>query len=48
LIPLENAQHFKHDIAGSQLQIFDNLGHVPHEEDPQHTVDAVVKFLTTQ
>jgi pimeloyl-ACP methyl ester carboxylesterase len=48
LIPIDSAQHFKRDIAGSQLQVFDELGHVPHEEDPQRTVDAVVKFLAVQ
>ena len=45
LIPVEYAQHFQQDIKGSQLVVFDNLGHVPHEEDPQQTVSAVMKFL---
>ena len=45
LIPPEHGQGFNKDIAGSQLQIFDGLGHVPHEEDPKATVQAVVKFL---
>lgn len=45
LIPPENAQRFARDIAGSQLVVFDDLGHVPHEEDPARTVAAVKKFL---
>ncbi|MBX3659821.1 MAG: alpha/beta hydrolase [Ramlibacter sp.] len=45
LIPPENAQRFARDIAGSQLVVFDDLGHVPHEEDPARTVAAVQKFL---
>lgn len=45
LIPLENGQHFNQDIAGSQLQVFEDLGHVPQEEDPQRTVQAVEKFI---
>lgn len=45
LIPLENSQHFKQDIAGSQLLVFDDLGHVPQEEDPQRTVQVVSKFI---
>ena len=45
LIPLENGQHFNKDIAGSQLQVFEDLGHVPQEEDPQRTVQAVAKFI---
>ncbi|MGM8870540.1 alpha/beta fold hydrolase [Psychrobacter sp. 2Y5] len=45
LIPLENAELFYRDIKGSQLKIFDNLGHVPHEEDPKATVAVVKEFL---
>ncbi len=45
LIPLDNAKRFEHDIAGSKLVVFDALGHVPHEEDPQSTVTAVRAFL---
>ena len=45
LIPPDNAQRFANDIAGSQLVIFDTLGHVPHEEDPAATVAVVKQFL---
>ena len=45
LIPVENAALFHRDIANSQLKIFDNLGHVPHEEDPIATVAVVKQFL---
>jgi pimeloyl-ACP methyl ester carboxylesterase len=45
LIPLEYAGLFKRDIAGSQLVVFDDLGHVPQEEDPARTVGAVKSFL---
>ena len=45
LIPPDNAQRFARDIAGSQLVMFDTLGHVPHEEDPVATVAVVRKFL---
>jgi len=45
LIPAENAKRFLADIAGSRLVIFDDLGHVPHEEDPARTVAAVRQFL---
>ena len=34
-----------HDIMGSRLDVFDKLGHVPHEEDPIATVAAVQSFL---
>jgi pimeloyl-ACP methyl ester carboxylesterase len=45
LIPLEFGQRFARDIAGSKLVVFDDLGHVPHEEDPARTVGVVKTFL---
>jgi pimeloyl-ACP methyl ester carboxylesterase len=48
LIPPENATRFAQDIAGSKLVIFDDLGHVPHEEDPQRTLAVVQRFLAAQ
>jgi pimeloyl-ACP methyl ester carboxylesterase len=45
LIPPDTAQRFHHDIAGSTLVIFDDLGHVPQEEDPTRTAAAVKQFL---
>jgi pimeloyl-ACP methyl ester carboxylesterase len=46
LIPLENGKQFASDIAGSELVVFDGLGHVPQEEDPSATVAVVKKFLS--
>jgi pimeloyl-ACP methyl ester carboxylesterase len=45
LILPEMAERFHHDIAGSQLKIFENLGHVPQEEAPARTVAAARQFL---
>ena len=45
LIPLELGERFARDIRGSRLVVFDALGHVPHEEDPAHTVEAVLPFI---
>jgi pimeloyl-ACP methyl ester carboxylesterase len=45
LIPLENAKHFEADIKGSQLVVYENLGHVPHEEDALKTAASVKTFL---
>ncbi len=45
LIPPEEADHFHRDIAGSRLVMFDDLGHVPQEEDPVRTAAAVKQFL---
>jgi pimeloyl-ACP methyl ester carboxylesterase len=48
MIPPEAAERFHHDIAGSTLVMFDNLGHVPQEEDPARTVVPVKQFLEAQ
>ncbi len=45
LIPVEYGGLFNRDIAGSRLVVFDDLGHVPQEEDPARTVAAVKDFL---
>lgn len=45
LIPVENAARFHKDIQGSQIRIFEGLGHVPHEEDPVQTAEAARSFL---
>lgn len=45
LIPVTYAHQFKQDIPGSKLVIFDQLGHVPHEEDALATVAVVKNFL---
>ena len=45
MIPSEAAERFHYDIAGSKLIIFDDLGHVPQEEDPTRTVVPVKQFL---
>jgi pimeloyl-ACP methyl ester carboxylesterase len=44
LVP-ENAEQFHQAIADSQLVVYDDLGHVPQEEDPVRTVADVRKFL---
>ncbi|QTN26606.1 alpha/beta hydrolase [Rhodoferax sp. AJA081-3] len=45
LIPLDSAERFAADIQGSKLVVFDALGHVPHEEDAQKTVEVFKAFL---
>jgi len=46
LVSPDNAERFRRDIAGSRLVLFDDLGHVPHEEDPARTVAALIDFLS--
>jgi pimeloyl-ACP methyl ester carboxylesterase len=48
LIPPDIAERFHREIAGSQLIIFNDLGHVPQEEDPARTVAVARQFLSIQ
>ena len=45
VLPLPLARRFIADIPGARLQVFDDLGHVPQEEDPARTVAVVKAFL---
>ncbi len=45
LIPPAVAKVFEQQIHGSQLVVFDDLGHVPQEEDPERSVRPVQAFL---
>lgn len=45
LLPVELAERFARDIAGAKLVVFEDLGHLPHEEDPARTVAEVRRFL---
>lgn len=45
LIPPHMAQQFVRDIQGAQIVTFDDLGHVPQEEDPVRTVGPLKIFL---
>ena len=45
LIPPVNAERFQRDIEGSRVVLFDDLGHVPQEEDPARTVAVLQTFL---
>jgi pimeloyl-ACP methyl ester carboxylesterase len=44
LIPVENAGVFNRQITNSQLHIWDELGHVPMEEDPLRFTAEVKKW----
>jgi pimeloyl-ACP methyl ester carboxylesterase len=46
LIPPADAENFHRDIAGSRVRVFDELGHVPQEEDPAATVAVAKQFLS--
>ena len=44
-IPLEEGQRLHQDIQNSKLVIIPNCGHIPHEESPEESVDAILNFL---
>ncbi len=45
LIPSQFGRRFARDIAGSRLVVFDELGHMPQQEDPVRTMLELQKFL---
>jgi pimeloyl-ACP methyl ester carboxylesterase len=45
IVPVETAVRLAEQINGASLVIFDNCGHVPHEECPQAFMDAIDAFL---
>jgi pimeloyl-ACP methyl ester carboxylesterase len=48
LIPVESGRQFAQEIAGSRLVVYADLGHVPQEEDPARTVEAMRTFLSAR
>jgi pimeloyl-ACP methyl ester carboxylesterase len=44
---VRNAARFKQDIAGSQLVIIDDAGHMVHEEKPETVNHVITSFLDT-
>jgi pimeloyl-ACP methyl ester carboxylesterase len=45
LIPVEAAYEFHRRIGGSELVVFDGVGHIPMEEIPEDSLKAVQAFL---
>jgi pimeloyl-ACP methyl ester carboxylesterase len=45
LIPLENGERLKREIANSELVVFDQCGHVPQIEKAKDFNETVLKFL---
>ena len=44
-IPVEHAESFRKKLLLPQVIIYENAGHVPHEEIPQQTAADVLQFL---
>jgi pimeloyl-ACP methyl ester carboxylesterase len=47
LIPVGDARRFAGDVASAEVRVYDDLGHVPMEEDGPRTVADVRAFLDT-
>jgi pimeloyl-ACP methyl ester carboxylesterase len=45
LTPLAAGRRFADDIARSRLVVFEELGHLPHQEEAQRTVRELLRFL---
>jgi pimeloyl-ACP methyl ester carboxylesterase len=45
LIPVQSGQQFARDLNRSRFVVFEDLGHLPHQEDPQRTVRELQRFL---
>lgn len=45
LIPVENAKRFQRDLPNDTLIVLENSGHVPMEESPERSLDALRSFL---
>lgn len=45
VIAVDNAYLFKKDIANSRLLILPNVGHIPMEEAPLKTAEAILAFI---
>lgn len=44
-IPVEQAENFRKKLLLAQVVIYDNAGHVPHEEIPEQTLADALQFL---
>jgi len=45
IVPFEVAERLRHSMANSELVVIDGAGHVPQEEAPAATLQAMQKFL---
>lgn len=45
LVPVTNSKRLVKSIPNAQLVVFDNCGHMPHEEQPDKFVDKVLEFI---
>ncbi len=44
-VPVSHAHKFKEDLPHSEIVILENSGHIPMEENPQESLQAVLDFI---
>lgn len=44
-IPVEQAENFRKKLLLPQVKIYENAGHIPHEEIPAESLEDALKFL---
>jgi len=44
-IPLSNGERMHRELPNSELVVFEGVGHVPQEEAPEQTAEAMLEFL---
>lgn len=45
MVPLSDGELFKQLIAGSTLEVFEGVGHSPHQEKPEEVVRLISNFI---
>lgn len=46
--PVENAYKFRRDIEKSTIVVYDNVGHLPMEEEPELSVKEFMRFISNK
>ena len=47
VIPIEHAYAAHEAVPGSRLEVFEQSGHFPHQDEPERFVSVVLDFLRT-
>ncbi len=47
IVPLKQSLQLDEELPSSRLEVFDDCGHVPHEECPQQSARVILEFLSS-
>jgi len=45
VVPIDTGKRLSRDLPGARLEIFQDCGHVPQEEEPEKTLSLISRFL---